>query len=130
MNQGTALGLSLSIAAVVGLLGGFFLGGPALIADGPTDERTVVVAILAVVLGMTGFGVGFLAPQGRNIAPWILCAPTVLLSVFILSRERNILVTALLLVAGAIGFSLAGVWLGARTRLRGAPADRTQATTP
>lgn len=130
MNQGTALGVSLSIAALVGVLGGLFLGGPALFADGSNDERMVVVAILVVVLGLTGVGVGFIAPSGRNIAPWILSAPTILLSVFILSRESGILVTALLLVAGAVGFSLAGVWLGAKTRLRRVRVDGTQTKTP
>lgn len=125
------LGVSSAVAVAIGIGGALFFAGPALFADGSDDERMAVVAILASVLGVGGFGLGFAVPTSKKLVPWFLAAPTVLLSAVLAWDEGNILVTALLLVAGAIGFSLAGVWLGARIRLRRASAvDGTQSKTP
>ncbi|HEX9815538.1 MAG TPA: hypothetical protein VGB18_01045 [Candidatus Thermoplasmatota archaeon] len=128
MQRRAKLGISLTVAAVVGFAGALFLAGPALFADGSNDERLAVVAILALVLGVAGFGLVYWAPVTKKIAPWLLAAPTILLSVVLAWDDRNMLITALFLVAGAIGFSLGGVRLGARIRLRRAPRPNTSQT--
>lgn len=112
------MAISLGVAALVGIAGALFLAGPALFADGPADERMTVVAVLAIVLGLCGVGLGFFATNAKTLLPWFLAAPTIIIAIAFAAMERSILVVALLLIAGAIGFSLGGVLLGARLRRR------------
>lgn len=129
MKDSVRLALGVSVAALVGIAGALFLAGPALFADGSDDERMAVVAILAALLGLAGLGLGSLAPNAKRILPAFLAGPTLLISVGLAALENNILVVALLLGAVAIGFSVGGVFLGARLRGRRPDASR-QTKTP
>ena len=118
MENRAKVGWALTAAAVVAIGAAVLLAGPALFADGPMDERMTVVAILVFVLGLAATGVAFGVPGARNAVPWVLAAPTVIVSVLMGARETGIWLVAFLLIVGSIGFSWAGALLGARLRAR------------
>lgn len=119
--------LACASALVVGGFVSLFTAGPALFADGPFEQRPVVMAFSVAAFALIGLVIGLAAPGAWKPAAICLAFSALPVVVFFGRDTASQLPMALLGVGFVLGDAAAGVfgvWGGARIRvMRAARSD-------